>query len=392
MELFKPAENTVAYIKIGLFGDPGTGKTYLALSELAPNIADIIGTEKIFAADTESGSDFFVKELRERGYNLFQSKTKALNDVPSIISETEESGAILVIDSITHFWDKWVEENRKKSKYGQIQIQDWPRIKEIWNEKMVDPVLNSKCHIIVCGRRADTYQSQVNDRGKREMVIDGTKMKAEKNFAYELSFLFELHKYNSGQFDDIKNTIPLIQETIKRKTKNSRLIHVAQCLKDRSRNINGDAFVLIGWPDIKPCFDSLNIGGDHKVYDRTRDSSNLIDDGTDTNLHFMRKRNKEEALEEIKAQMVKAFPSTSAKEKKAKVLILEAVFNVSGWKKVEGMGVDKLLEGEDRIKHILSYPENIEKLLAGEAEDLYEPEPEDIPLGAVEDVDIKDGE
>jgi len=62
ISILKPAQNQTAYLKAGIMGFQGSGKTYTA-TRIASGLAKLSKKEKpkIAFFDTEKGSDFFVK-------------------------------------------------------------------------------------------------------------------------------------------------------------------------------------------------------------------------------------------------------------------------------------------------------------------------------------------
>jgi len=54
MALLKPAMNQTAYLKLGLQGFEGSGKTYLACN-FAMGMAELTGVKKVAYFDTEKG-------------------------------------------------------------------------------------------------------------------------------------------------------------------------------------------------------------------------------------------------------------------------------------------------------------------------------------------------
>jgi hypothetical protein len=77
-------------------------------------------------------------------------------------------------------------------------------IKREWRQ-FTDSYLNSKIHMIVCGRSGDVYAREWNDeRQKYEVVATDTKMRTEKELAYEPSLLVELERVSVRQASEPK--------------------------------------------------------------------------------------------------------------------------------------------------------------------------------------------
>ena len=74
MSLLKPAANQTAYLKAGILGFQGSGKTYTA-SRLATGLAKMSSKQpKVAFFDTEKGSDFLVAYYKEQGIQFDVAK------------------------------------------------------------------------------------------------------------------------------------------------------------------------------------------------------------------------------------------------------------------------------------------------------------------------------
>ena len=116
MGIFQPAELEMAFLKGGIYGGAGSGKTFTAT-----NIA--IGLHKFTKAkkpcyfiDTETGSDFVINRFEEAKVKLQVAKSRAFKDLLEAVTEAEKNGSILILDSITHFWNELMDAYQKKHK------------------------------------------------------------------------------------------------------------------------------------------------------------------------------------------------------------------------------------------------------------------------------------
>ena len=128
--IFKKAEITQAYLKAGVMGFAGSGKTFTA-SHIAIGLVQrmrelgLNGAENpVMFLDTETGSDWVKYIFDVNGIELFTAKTRAFIDLVPAVKEAENSGSVLIIDSISHFWRELTESyaDKKKRKYG-LQFQ-----------------------------------------------------------------------------------------------------------------------------------------------------------------------------------------------------------------------------------------------------------------------------
>lgn len=324
MTLFQPAENKAGYAKIGLYGLSGAGKTTTAMLFAV----GLSGDEKrpIFFLDTETGSDFFKGRMEEIGIPFFQSKSRAFAHVETAIAEAEKAGAILIIDSVTHFWDEIQEAFLRRKRQKTIRFQDWGQIKGQWKAHLALPVINSKCHIIICGRQQDIYDIAY-DSDKMEIVKTGDRMAAEKNLAYEPHLVM---KMEARQIPDEE-----LKKIIKRQGREirSKMLIEATVTKDRSDRLNGAVLHFPTFDDILPHLAALNIGGEHQGVDTSSSSDHLFHDADDA-LRDALKR-KELALDEFKEEVKAVLPGRTDRVNALKSDLLAGLFGTRSWAAVE---------------------------------------------------------
>ena len=269
MSLFKKAEMQTAYLKMGIYGEAGSGKTFTA-SRVAKGLAEYLekaGFAKpaVMFLDTETGASWVQPFFAAAGIEFYVASTRSFEDLKQAVIEAEAAQAILIADSMTHFWEEvreaYLEAKRKRTgkKYAKLEFQDWGVIKPEWG-KFTSLFLNSNCHIILCGRAGNVYEFQESeDGGKKEMITAGTRMAAEKGMGYEPSILVEMTSK---------------QVTGARKAKT--IARTATVLKDRSTLLDGKQ---CDNPDFKfflPHVKRLNLGGAHAGFDANRNSSKLF--------------------------------------------------------------------------------------------------------------------
>lgn len=270
MSLFKKASMQTAYLKMSLYGGAGSGKTYTS-SQIAIGLAKHIEKQlgalpPVMFLDTEAGSDWIQPSFDAAGIELMVAKTRAFVALKEAVVEAESAGAILLIDSATHFWKELCSshlERKRKDRNNpnlKLELPDWNYLKPLW-EEFTTQYLNAKVHIIVCGRAGSVYEFIEDDKGKKEMVEVGTKMAAEKNFAYEPSLLVEMFS------DQIKGA--------GRGKQKKKVLNRALVLKDRAHILNGREFLEPKFTDFLPHIQRLNIGGDHVGID-DRNSAKLF--------------------------------------------------------------------------------------------------------------------
>lgn len=352
--LFKEASNRLAYAKTGLYGPQGSGKTTTAML-VAIGLARLTDeTKPIFFVDTETGSDFFVERMKEERIPFYQMKTRAFKDLSPAIAEAEKAGAILVIDSVSHFWDELLAAYDKKlHRHGRFQFQDWAAIKGEWRTDYTTPFVAAACHIFVCGRQQAVYEEFFDDQGKKDIMVTGDRMRAEKEFGYEPHLVLKMESL-TGTSEQL-HTAKSRQERKGVVLKSERLIK-ATVIKDRADMINGQVFTFPTFEDLWPHYQTLNLGGEHLAVDTSRNSEALFNNNSEVMMRIRKQCTI--ALEEIKGELTAAFPGMDKESKTVKTDLVNAVFNTRSWTAVEEMKLDELQEGLAVIReavHVVAF-------------------------------------
>lgn len=337
MGLLKPAVNQTAYLKAGLLGFAGSGKTFTAAS-LALGLSKDLGDKKPVAFfDTETGSDFMISRFKDAGVELLVAKTRSFRDLLAFMPEAEQSCSVAIIDSISHVWTELLEAYVKKLRRSNgLLFQDWGPIKQEWRG-FTDLYLNSKMHVVLCGRAGYEYDFETNEAGKKELVKTGTKMKAETEMGYEPSLLLEMERVPS-------------EEGFKPGTR-SGWTHRCYVLKDRTTRMNGQAIDNPEYESFRPVISFLNIGGEHMGVDTSRNSEGLFESPDSLS---ERKRQVVIVLDEIIAAFVEGgISGQSEVAKKAKVRLMREAFGTPSWAAVEAMSLENLRGGLAKLKSLV---------------------------------------
>jgi hypothetical protein len=315
MSLFKKAELTTAYLKMGIMGFAGAGKTHTATLVgigLHKMLTERLGEAKpVFFLDTETGSDWIKPQFDAAGIELMTAKTRAFKDLMAATAEAEKNGSILIVDSITHFWTELCDSYQKAKKRNRLQFEDWGYLKKEWR-RFTDLFINSRLHIILCGRAGYEYDYFEDEAGKKQLEKTGIKMKAEGEMGYEPSILVLMER--EMDLDE------------------KRVYRVAHILKDRSTRIDGKSIENPTFASFLPHIKYLNIGGEQLGVDTTRSSEDTIPgDKERRDLGPVRRKI---VLDEIKDLMTLTWPGQAAAEKKAKIEALQKYWN-AGWVEME---------------------------------------------------------
>ncbi len=330
MALFNKATNTQAFMKMGIMGFAGSGKTYTAtdvsigLIKLMQEKKLTIGDKPAFFLDTETGSDWVKPTFEKNNIELHTAKTRSFADLVPAAREAEKNGSILIIDSISHFWREITESYaKKKNRQRGLEFQDWAWLKKEWGV-FTDAFVNTSLHIVMCGRAGYEYDFFENDSGKKELEKTGIKMKAETETGYEPSILV------------------LMEREIDMETK--KVYRTAHILKDRANIIDGKAFKNPTFKTFLPHIEFLNLGGQQLGVDTSRNSEGMIE--KDSKDFFKEREQKEIYMEKI-GNLFTAHGHSSRSEdgKKAIIGLLKKHFQTDAWKELETFSVAKIKEG-----------------------------------------------
>jgi GTPase SAR1 family protein len=345
MALFKKTEMAPAFLKLGIYGDAGSGKTYTA-SQIAKGLSLMTAARNggkkppVMFLDTETGSAFVKPMFEKAGIEFLtpEEPTRAFTDLLAAVSEAEAAGAILIVDSMTHFWEEIREaytqakRERLKKPYAKLELPDWNIIKPEW-AKFTTAFLNASAHIILCGRAGSVYEFQDRDdeSNRKEMITVGTRMAAEKGMGYEPNILVEMTSRQATGRD-------------KKKT----IIRTATILKDRFDVLDGLQFNDPKFENFLPHINLLNIGGKHSGINGSRTSKELFPSEADPRDTSSIRR--AIVVEDAKDLLIKHIPGMSNADKTKKSDLIRKHFGAN-WVEVESlMPLDDLKAGYASLK------------------------------------------
>lgn len=337
MNLFQKADMGHSHLKAGIMGLAGSGKTYTA-SAIAIGLVGYIkqkgGSPKSQVAfiDTENGAAWVAPRFKKAGVELMVARTRSLTDLRDAILWAEQNADALIIDSITHFWTVFCDEYAvKKNRRRGLEFSDWGIVKREWRQNFTDLYLNSRLHIVMCGRQGYEYDMQVNDAGKKELIKTGVKMKAEGETGFEPSLLMQME-----QEQTLKDGTPI------------GIDRVATILKDRSTLLDGKTLRNPTFADFLPHIQSLDIGGAGVAVDVSRGNDELLGDDGDSEWK-RREQQRTVALEEIEAEIVRMYPGQDKEGKAAKADLIENLFGTRSWTAVSSMKLDVLQHARNQL-------------------------------------------
>lgn len=337
MGLLQKFEPRQAYLKMGIMGLAGSGKTYTA-TETAIGLVELmrqrgLNPGPVAFVDTETGSDWTGPRMQESGIELMVSRTRSLSDLIDIIGEAVDNKfSVLMIDSITHFWQVFCDEYaQRKNRSRGLEFSDWAFLKKHWRV-FTDAYVNSPLSIIMCGRAGFEYDFFVNDAGKKELEKTGVKMKAETETGYEPSLLVLMEMEQQ-----------LVSGEVRGVRRNATII------KDRSNTIDGKTFHNPTFKDFLPHVEFLKLAGVHEPLDHKRDNAAFFSDDGKEFEQVRRKREKEACLEEIGEVIKKHHSGQSQADKDARGDLMEKFFGTRSWTRIEQLSIEALQKGRNGL-------------------------------------------
>ena len=228
------AERSETRIKLSIGGPSGSGKTCSALllayglvKAANPGCTDDQCWAKICIVDTENGSaklysNFNVPNTNYHIGKFFTVSLKPPYDATKFIESVhacEDAGMeVVIIDSLSAYWQG---EGGALDKQGKIAARTgnsytaWRDVTPEYN-RVIDTILQSSCHVIMCSRAKMDYVQEKNANGKTVVRAVGMGLQSRDGLEYEASLHFMI-------------SVP---------------DHVANATKDRTGLFDGKYFVI----------------------------------------------------------------------------------------------------------------------------------------------------
>lgn len=318
--LAQNANSKHGYLKMGVYGTQGTGKTTLAMS-VAIGLIQRFGIKKpITMADSETGAKVWRDHvLKETGMPLVDLPTGNFDDMCRLAREAEQDGGVFIVDSASRFWANLIESLRERLKVNRLQPHHYVEPKAKWQREFTAWLLNANVHVIVCGRAGANFSEQENEEtGRLEMIADGTKMKAEGDFGYEFDLLLEMSQH--------------VRNAKGRRSKQGNLVIEAFVRKDRWRELNGQTFQSPEFKHLLPHIVHLEPGGPTIQVD-LESRSEYGDDDREKQRYI---RDRKVAVDIAKSLLIKVHgDGRSAADKQARIDSLTAHWGTVSWAELE---------------------------------------------------------
>lgn len=335
-KFFTEIGNDSPYVKAAFEGFAGSGKTYTAAQVAIGLYKQIASTKPVIIFDTEKSSRFLKPLFDAAGIKVLVKESRQFIDLVETMKFCNGGGSdILLIDSLTHVWEVYLDAYKTKMKRDFIQFQDWGILKGTWKKEFSEPLVQSHYNILFTGRAGFEYEQQTNEvTQKKEIVKSGIKMKVEGETAYEPDVLVLMERFEKVLNDDKK------------------VWREATILKDRSGLIDGKTFSFDAsnasgyvWECFKPMFDYLCTDVVAPRANSEGDTTKMFSDPN--NPEYAHK--KKVVLEEIEGLYSLHFPKANGETKAARAKATEAAFGTLSWAKIEKMNIEELEFCRERL-------------------------------------------
>jgi len=336
-DFFTAADNTKPFFKAALQGFAGSGKTYTA-ALIARGLHQRIKSKKpVVVFDTEKSAKFLKPLFADMKIQLLVRESRSLADLKETMRRMQEgAGDILIIDSISHIWENFLEAYKEKVHHTYLQFQDWGIIKPTWKQEFSDPFVNDPYHTIMCGRAGYEYENEINpDTHKREIYKSGVKMKVEGETAYEPDILLLMERF---------------EEVIGKDEK--KVWREATVLKDRAALLDGKTFKNPSYEDFAPTVEAMMANPFSKKAVITPEGDTaLLFKTEEGKAEFRRERDK--WIEEIEGLLTRIAPGYNGKDKQFKLDTLYEVFGTTSMTAIKGLMPNILREGYRKIMDLI---------------------------------------
>jgi hypothetical protein len=194
MTMFQKAERRKAKARIGICGPAGSGKTYSAL-KLAFGLAP---GGKIAVLDTEHGSAELYADLGDYDCATMEPPYTVERYIEAIEAASSAGYDVLILDSITHAWAGTGGLLERQQKITQASSHKnsymaWGEITPL-QEKFIEAMLGTPCHLITTMRTKTEYVLQENSRGKKVPTKVGMAPIQRDGMDYNFTIVFDIEQ------------------------------------------------------------------------------------------------------------------------------------------------------------------------------------------------------
>lgn len=209
MAIIRKAKRGAVYVKIGMMGISGSGKTlsallmgYGLLKAAHPELSDPQIWEKILVIDTENSSASLYAGLQVGVTRVGEFLTIdvaapfTVEKYIEAINAAEENGVeFLIIDSMSHAWQAegglLDKQNTVARRMNGQSYQAWREVTPLYNQ-LIDKILQCHMHVVSTYRGKKEYALEEGANGKKQVKAKGVGAQFREGADYEATIYFEL--------------------------------------------------------------------------------------------------------------------------------------------------------------------------------------------------------
>lgn len=182
---FKKAVRENVWLKIGITGTSGSGKTYSAL-RVATGLASKCNSDIAFISTEKSRTLYYADKF---DYDVLELESYATESYINAINEAVRAGyKVIVIDSLSHGWQYM---NDQHSKMKGNSFQNWGLLKPKW-QNLMRSILGSPAHVFVLSRaKTEWAMEDKNGKSTPTKVGLGTEGDKQQDYEYTISFMLQ---------------------------------------------------------------------------------------------------------------------------------------------------------------------------------------------------------
>lgn len=186
---FQKASRSQVYLKLGITGPTGSGKTYSAL-RLAFGL--VAGTDKRVAfLDTENDSASLYSDSFDFDVLPISPPFEAESFRDGVRAAMDSDYGVVIIDSASHLWKGILEYKGSIDARGGNQYTNWREPDRKFQEA-IDAVLQSRIHAIFCMRSKMEYVMEDNGKGKQAPKKVGLAPIMRDGIEFEFTTVFDV--------------------------------------------------------------------------------------------------------------------------------------------------------------------------------------------------------
>jgi hypothetical protein len=198
MMQFTRAKRQQAYLRLGLSGSAGSGKTYSSLL-IARGLLGPTG--KIALIDTEAGSASLYSNVTEFDVLALGAPYEPRRYVEAIKAAESSGYGAVVVDSLSHAWageggcldlQGAIADSGKGNSYTA-----WRKVTPEHN-RLVDALLGAKLHVLVTMRTKTEYALEDDGKGKKVPKKIGMAPVQRDGLEYEFTVVFDLDQAHNA--------------------------------------------------------------------------------------------------------------------------------------------------------------------------------------------------